>query len=434
MNYHKEITAVSETDVLIVGGGSAGCAAAIAAAELGQKVLLVERYGFLGGTSTQILDTFYGFYLPGKEGRKVVGGIPDKVLKKLQERNAMLLRPNTYGAGTGVTYDPEILKVVWEELLTESGVDIMLHSFAADVTLNKQEITSVIIVNKSGFTQIRAKVIIDASGDADVAALAGFPFAGIGSGEKVQSLTTTFRILNVKEEQKQKFTKKEMWGWMQAANNSGKYALPREEGSVHITTIPGVMGTNMVRLSVADPTNIVDLSKAEIEGRRQALEYFRFMKNYLPGYEQADLMNFSIQIGVRETRRIIGEYTLTKKDVLQAQKFEDAVLECGAPIEDHHASKNTKWEYLEEGEVYQLPYRTLIPKGSKNLLVAGRCLSATHDAHASMRSVGQCMAMGQAAGTATYLIIKNQCTPVDVDSSDLKRLLIKRGAMITSSS
>lgn len=431
MNYNKNITEILETDILVVGGGSAGCNAAIAAAELGEKVLLVERYGFLGGTSTQILDTFYGFYIPGKDGRKVVGGTPDKVLNKLKKQDAMSLRPNTYGAGTGVTYDPEILKVVWEELLTEAGVNILLHSFVADVTTEDKEVKSVIIINKSGFTEIKAKIIIDASGDADVVARAGFPFDGIGGKDKVQSLTTTFRVLNVDEEKTKQFTKQDMWKWMREANASGKYHLPREEGSVHITTIPGVMATNMVRLSIPNPTDISELSKAEIQGRKQALEYFRFMRNYLPGYENSDLMNFSVQIGVRETRRVIGEYTLTKEDVLGARKFEDAVVECGAPIEDHNASKGTNWEYLKEGEVYQLPYRTLIPKESKNLLVAGRCLSATHHAHASMRSMGQCMAMGQAAGTAASLALNNDCTPREVNIKELRDVLIENDAMIS---
>ncbi|OPA75121.1 hypothetical protein BVG16_21150 [Paenibacillus selenitireducens] len=434
VDYKTIITETLKTEVLVVGGGSAGCNAAAAAALEGKKTMLVERYGFLGGTSTYILDTFYGFYIPGKEGRKVVGGIPDKVLDKLFARKAAILRPNTYGAGTGVTYDPEILKVVWEELLTESNVDILFHSFVVDVVTEGPKVTGVILVNKSGFFLVEADIIIDASGDADVVAKAGFPFDGIGGKEAVQSLTTTFRVMHVDNEAAISFTKQQMWDWMKEANATGNYYLPREEGSVHITTIPGVMATNMVRLAIPDPTNIADLSKAEIEGRKQALEYFRFMKDYLPGYDKAELMNFSTQIGVRETRRVIGEYTLTKEDVLGARKFDDAVLECGAPIEDHHNAAGTKWEYLEEGAVYQLPYRTLIPKDSTNLLVAGRCLSATHDAHASMRSIGQCMAMGQAAGTAAALAIQEGVEPKKLDINLLQAKLIENGAMINTHS
>jgi hypothetical protein len=432
VNYKTIITDTFKTEILVVGGGSAGCIAATSAALEGKKTMLVERYGFLGGTSTYVLDTFYGFYIPGKEGRKVVGGIPDKVLNKLFDRKAAILRPNTYGAGTGVTYDPEILKVVWEELLTESGVNILLHSFVVDVVTEDKKVTGVIIVNKSGFFLVEADIIIDASGDADVVAKAGFPFDGIGGKEAVQSLTTTFRVLNVDNEAAKTFTKQQMWNWMKEANATGKYRLPREEGSVHITTIPGVMATNMVRLSIPDPTNIPELSKAEIEGRKQALEYFRFMKEYLPGYEKAELMNFSTQIGVRETRRVIGEYTLTKEDVLEARKFDDAILECGAPIEDHHNAAETIWEYLEDGQVYQLPFRTLIPKDSKNLLVAGRCLSATHDAHASVRSIGQCMAMGQAAGTAAALAIQEGVELKSLDINLLQAKLTENGAMLST--
>lgn len=430
MNYEKQIKQYLKTEVLVIGGGSAGSTAAIASGKEGKKTLLVERYGFLGGTSTTILDTFYGFFIPGKSGRKVVGGIPDILLKKLSDRNAMLLRPNTYGAGTGVTYDPEILKVVWEELMSEANVDVLLHSFVADVTQKDGRITGVIVVNKSGFTMIEADIIIDASGDADVTALAGYPFDGIGSHIPVQSLTTTFRVGNVDEARTKLFTKNQMWDWMKQANQSGKYHLPREEGSVHITTLPGVMATNMVRLAIPDPTDIIELSKAEILGRRQALEYFRFMKDFLPGYENSVFLNFSTQIGVRETRRIIGEYTLTKEDVLEARKFEDAIVLCGAPIEDHHNQTGTKWEYLEEGKTYQVPYRCLIPKDSTNLLVAGRCLSATHDAHASVRSMGQCMGMGQAAGVAASLAIDQQCNPIDINIEMLQRKLRGYGAIL----
>ncbi len=430
MNYEKQIKHYMKTEVLVIGGGSAGSTAAIASGKEGKKTLLVERYGFLGGTSTTILDTFYGFYIPGKSGRKVVGGIPDELLKKLSDRNAMLLRPNTYGAGTGVTYDPEILKVVWEELMSEANVDVLLHSFVADVTQKDGRITGVIVVNKSGFTLIEADIIIDASGDADVTALAGYPFDGIGSHIPVQSLTTTFRVGNVDEARTKLFTKNQMWEWMKQANQSGKYHLPREEGSVHITTLPGVMASNMVRLAIPDPTNIIELSKAEILGRRQALEYFRFMKDFLPGYENSVFLNFSTQIGVRETRRIIGEYTLTKEDVLEARKFEDAIVLCGAPIEDHHNQTGTKWEYLEEGKTYQVPYRCLIPKDSTNLLVAGRCLSATHDAHASVRSMGQCMGMGQAAGIAAALAIDQQRKPIDINIDTLQQKLRSYGAIL----
>ncbi len=429
--YTKQITKSMNTEILVIGGGSAGCNAAIAAGLEGKKTLLIERYGFLGGTSTYILDTMYGFYIPGKESRKVIGGIPDLVLKKLSERKAMLLRPNTYGAGTGVTYDPETLKVVWEELMTEAKVEVLLHSFVVDVLKTGNHIDAVVVVNKSGFLRINADVIVDASGDADVAYLAGYAYDGIGSHTPVQSLTTTFRVGSVDEKEAKTFTKNQMWDWMKAANQTGKYDLPREEGSVHITTIPGVMATNMVRLTLPDPTDIAALSKAEILGRRQALEYFRFMKDYLPGYQNSSFLNFSTQIGVRETRRVIGEYTLTKDDVLSGRKFEDAIAECGAPIEDHHAGASTGWIYLKEGETYQVPYRSLVPLDSENLLIAGRCLSATHDAHASCRSIGQCMAMGQAAGTAASLMVSGKKRPLDIDIKTLQNKLIATGAIIT---
>ena len=195
----------------------------------------------------------------------------------------------------------------------------------------------------------------------------------------------------------QKSVKKdELHARMEAAIQSGDYHLPRKEGSAHITPIPNTMVTNMTRVAQVDATDPEQLTGAEIEGRRQAFEYARFLRDRVPGYENAVIGKLSHQIGVRESRRIFGEYRLNREDVLAARKFDDAIARCGAPIEDHHAGSDTIWKYLPEGETYQIPYRCLLPKAVDGLLVAGRCLSADHDAHASVRSMGQCMAMGQA--------------------------------------
>lgn len=426
--YTTAIRDLWTTDVLVIGSGSAGATAAIAAAREGASVALIERYGFMGGISTQVLDTFYGFYTPGTEAKKVVGGIPDLVVEALMGRGMALLRPNTYGAGQGITYDPETLKVVWEALAVEAGVKILYHTFVVDAVMEGDRVRGVVAVNKGGFIRLLAKVVIDATGDADIAAFAGVPFED-AQDVPVQSLTTTFRLINVDDAQARAVKKDQLHALMADAAAHG-YDLPRREGSVHITPLKGVMATNMTRVRGIDPTDPEQLTAAEIEGRRQAVEYTRFLRDRVPGYAQAELADLSTQIGVRESRRIHGDYRLTRADVLAARKFDDVIAQCGAPIEDHHGGADTKWEYLPDGEIYQIPYRCLLPQGVEGLLVAGRCLSAEHDAHASVRSMGQCMAMGQAAGIAAVQAAQADHLPREVDVAALQSRLRAIGAVI----
>ncbi len=426
--YSKPVHALWKSDVLVVGSGSAGSIAALAAAQQGASVTLVERYGFMGGISTQVLDTFYGFYTPGAVPRKVVGGLPDRVVDELRQRGLALIRPNTYGAGNGITYDPEMLKIVWETLAQQAGVRLLFHIFVVDAIVEGESVRGVVAVGKGGFVSLTADAIIDASGDADVAAAAGVPFEGANQGGPVQAATTTFRLINVDVERARRVNKDELHQLMQAAIDSGAYQLPRREGSVHITPLAGVMATNMTRVAAVDGTDPGQMTQAEIEGRRQALEYVRFLRDKVPGYELSALANLSTQIGIRESRRIFGDYRLTRQDVLSASKFDDAIARCGAPIEEHHAGQDTRWEYLPEGETYDIPYRCLLPQRVESLLVAGRCLSADHDAHASVRSMGQCMAMGQAAGLAAALAAQNKLTPREVPVSEIQNHLRSFGA------
>lgn len=422
---HRRMT----TDVLVVGSGSAGATAAITAAREGASVLLVERYGFMGGISTQVLDTFYGFYTPGEVAHKVVGGTPDLVLDALDRHGVMILRPNTYGAGQGITYDPEVLKVVWEQLALQYGVRLLYHTFVLETIMEGDRVTGVIGVNKAGLVHIEAKAVVDASGDADVAAGAGVPFEG-ARDIPVQSLTTTFKLVNVDTARARQVKKSELHELMHEASASGTFELPRKEGSVHITPFAGIMATNMTRVGNVDPTDPEQLTYAEVEGRKQALEYARFLRERVPGYGNAVIGALSTQIGVRESRRIYGEYRLTRQDVLNATKFDDAIAKCGAPIEEHHAGGDTRWEYLPDGETYDIPFRCLLPTHVDGLVVAGRCLSADHDAHASVRSMGQCMAMGQAAGVAATLAAAQGVTPHAVDIGSVQARLRALGAII----
>jgi glycine/D-amino acid oxidase-like deaminating enzyme len=430
--------ALGSFDVIVVGAGSAGCCAAIAAARAGAQTLLLERHGFLGGTSTAVLDTFYGFYTPGSQSLKVVGGVPDEVVAELRRRGQVFERPNTYGAGTGVTYHPEYLKVVWDELVTRAGVNVLLHSFVQDAVVSGGRIERLIVATKLGLREVSAKVFIDTSGDADLSFHAGAPFELAGQIDPAQTLTTTFRMVNVDRERRKSIDKKRFFQLMGEAADSGKYDLPRREGSDHWMPVEGMTSTVMTRVqsfekrgdAIVNATDPDFLTRAEMTGRRQALEYVRFLKDCIPGYEKAELASFGVQIGVRETRRVHGEYRLTREDVLSAKQFDDQIGLCGAPIEDHHGGADTKWQYLPDGQCVGIPYRTLVAQRMENLLVAGRCFSATHDAHASVRSMGQCMSMGQAAGTAAAMAARRAQAARDVSVSELRDRLLKLGAVL----
>lgn len=426
--YRKNLPLLLDTDVIVVGAGSAGATAAIAAARKGARTILIERFGFIGGTSTQVLDTFYGFYTPGEVAYKVVGGVPDDVVAALKDRDAAFERPNSFGAGTGITYDPFTLQLVWEQLAQQAGVQLLYHSFCTDVLMEDQRITGVVIDGKRGLMKITGRVVIDATGDADICHQAGVPYERAGDIDPAQTLTTTFRMVNVDTARAGAFGKKALWANMEEAAASGHYNLPRREGSWHITTQQGVTHTIMTRVADMDGTDPVALTAAEIEGRKQAFEYARFLRDYVPGYEGASLSWLNPSIGVRETRRIYGRYRLTRDDCLQARKFEDAIGACGAPIEDHSPGADTTWVYLPEGMTYDIPYRTLLPQKVENLLVAGRCFSATHDAHASCRSMAQTMTMGQAVGVAAATAVKCDALPADLSVHDLQNSILAMGA------
>jgi hypothetical protein len=417
-------------DVLVLGGGAAGVCAAIAAARQGMEVILIESQGCLGGSRTATgVDTFYGFYTPGEQSKRIVGGIPWEFVMQLTEEEACFERPNTYGAGTGVTYDVEKLKITYEQTVINAGIKLLFHTYASQVNVEDGQIKGIVVANKSGLTEINAKYYVDTTGDGDIAARAGAPFEK-SNVEELQSLTTIFFMANVDIDKAKSVKHSELVEKMKEANRSGNYKLPREDGSWHITPNPGVIQTNMVRVPGVDATDPFALTLAEIEGRKQSQEYARFLKDNISGFEDAFLVATSQHIGVRETRRIIGDYVLTEENVIQGTKFEDAIACCGAPVEDHQPGSGTRWAYVQGDGVYHIPYRSLLPKDINNLIVAGRCLSATHGAQASARNSAQCMAMGQAAGTAAAICWKENTSFRAIDVKKLQDNLVDQGVII----
>lgn len=421
-----------EADVAVVGGGSAGCAAAVAAGRRGARTVLIESGGFFGGTAVAVLDTMYGFFPAGSDER-VVGGIGWEVASAMLDSGQAVLRGNTYGAGTGVTYEPEALKVEWDRRIVAAGVRPLLHARTGAVIIDDHKVAGVVVLTRRGPFRIIASQVIDASGDAEVAWAAGCALEMPSEQRRVQPLTTTFRLGGVGEPA----PTKDLHRLMNEAADSGEYVLPRREGSAHHTVLPGVYHTNVTRVSGIDPTNPWAATAAEIEGRKQAAEYARFFRDRVPGYEDSYLLNTSVWTGTRETRRLVGEYVLQKDDVLEARQFDDAIALCGAPIEDHDGGSATIWRYVAAGDdgqptgrVYGVPYRTLVPTGIDGLLVAGRCLSATHDAHASARSIAQCLSYGQAAGTAAALAVASGRAVRDIDVPTLRAHLIADGVLL----
>jgi hypothetical protein len=417
-------------DVIVVGAGSAGSSAAISAARRGARTLLIDRLPFLGGTSTAVLDTFYAFYTPGERPRRVVGGIGWEVTERLSALGVAFERPNTYGAGTGVTYDPEALKVVWERLAEDAGIEVLLHTWATGVQMRDGRIHAVRLWNKGGESVVEAAAVVDASGDADLCAMGGVPYDDARSTPNLQSLSTIFRLANVDMDRAAKLPKTELWALMRTAAETGNYRLPRLEGSWHRTPYAGVVTVHMTRIPNVDATDPGQLTHAEIEGRRQVQEYHRFLRDQVPGFEKSVVVATSPAIGVRESRRVIGDYRLTRDDVLEAHRFDDEIALCGAPIEDHLAGTGTTWTYVPQGGVYGIPFRCLLPRGIEGMLVAGRCFSATHEAHASARSMATCMAMGQAAGTAAALAVASDVTPRTIDARVLRTRLAEDGALL----
>lgn len=430
----RDIPVFARPDVLVVGGGAAGTAAAVAAAREGADVLLVERYGFLGGTLTAVtLGGFCGPYtVNGDEIARTVGGIYVEIEERLHRRDAVR-GPRHIGRIATVPYDPPSLRLVSDEIVREAGVSLLFHAFASATRAEDGKVKAVILETKGGRKAVLPKTVIDCSGDGDVAALAGCRYE-LGDGGITQFGSSMFRLAGVDVDACSSISRDELKDLLQTAIDAG-YDLPRTAAAMYVHPIPGTVHLNTTRVARPDgqPFNLVDpleLSAAEIEGRRQAYLYEEVFRRFVPGFSQARIGDLGAQIGIRESRLIRCDQVLTREHIDACTKPVDRIVCNSWPIEVHAQGTRTVWEYMPDGEYYGIPYGCLTVEGFDNLWVAGRNISATHVAQASARVSSPCYALGQAAGIAAALSLDGACDSRKVLPSVLQQKLKDAGAIL----
>ncbi|MDD6483070.1 MAG: FAD-dependent oxidoreductase [Clostridiales bacterium] len=447
-------------DVIIAGGGIAGACAAIAAARTGARTLLIEQYGFLGGTLTACgtgpMMTFHAGEI------QVIRGIGAELTERL--KNKGLCAGHIFDT-TGYTYtvtpfNAEGMKTELEEMCLESGAELLYHTVITDAQVYEGTLKSVEIYNKGGKAQLSAKLFVDATGDAQLAFIAGAGFTkGRESDGKCQPLTMNFKLTGVDTAAVKKYIKENpdefprlkgdikiadkaerlsvggFSGTLKSAQNEGRITFKREDILIFETDRRGEFIVNTTRITGADPTNAEELTRAEIEGRRQAAEVAELLRTRIPGFKKAQVEFTGPFIGVRSSRQIKGAYTLSAKDIISEREFSDTISKGGYPIDVHSPDGQddnvyAKGHSLRYGGIYSIPYRALVSRDIKNLLCAGRCISADFEAQAAVRVSPNAAATGHAAGTAAAMCALSGTDALQLDAKSLRKKLLEQGAYL----
>ncbi len=434
-----------EFDVVVVGGGPAGIMAATAAARSGLSVILLERYGFLGGAGTAGgLSTFCGLHARVHgEDRQVIHGLADELLDRLTKLDGLSKPHLTINDGIlAQAFDISSYKIAADELVTGSGAQILFHALAVGAVMDTGDtintgdtIGAVLIESKSGRAAIRGRVFIDATGDGDVSAWAGVPFEKSPGIDGMMYPSLMFRINGVDVQAAGEKPWRTVERLMDAAEKAGTHRFPRKKPIVRPQRNPLEWRANLTQLSnpdggAIDGTDVDQLTHGELRGRQQALDAFMFIRDSTPGFGDSYIVDLAPQIGIRETRRIIGVYRLTEDDVLGCADFPDTIGVNGWPVEAHVAGTvEFRWQRGENPRGFnQLPFRMILPGTVTNLYVIGRCASMTHGAQSAARVTGPCFAMGEAAGRAAGLALSAGVACAGIDVPALQQLLERNGA------
>lgn len=403
----------------------AGVGAAFSAAKLGKKVLLVEKYGCLGGAACHnLVNPFMKYWrVVNEERENLNAGVFAEVVNGLQEKNA--LKQN------GMLFHEEYLKIVLDELAKKYGVELLYHTQVVAAKAENGEIQSITLSNKNGLYEVQAKGYIDCTGDGDLCAQAGFAYE-VGDGEgNCQPMTLCFNLGGVPYGDRHyvevRREVKELYKEYQA---QGKIKNPREDVLIFHSILPNTLHFNSTRIIKKSPLNAEDISQAEVEAREQMMELIDFLKTNFELFKDSYLINSAPVIGVRESRRITGEYQMTAQDVLSCRKFESGIARGNYPVDIHNPNgTGTVLQKLPADDYYTIPLEALIPKTAKNVLVAGRCISTTHEAQASIRIMPIVCSIGEGAGTALAVALDQDVEISKVDIKKVQEKLTQNGAL-----